>query len=240
MKTEFRIVRTAHLLALLMATVVISPAQMMGGGGHGGGYSGGNGGMMGSLGGMMGGSLTGMMGGNSGLAFGSDGTLYVTRSAVAQGPGQTVTTQLAAIDTNGKSKWTLPINADSASQPAIGKDGTLFITTSDWWSWMYGWMYDGSTPSDKTTANLLIITPGDTSASIALTVPLAGQVASAPQIATDNAGGYLVFVVTVDAFSGTGMNTSSASGSYLYAFSPAGTLRYRLQLSQGSSGMMGF
>jgi len=232
MKAEFTIARTAHLLALLMAAVVISPAQMMGGGG--------NGGTMGSLGGMMGGSLTGMMGGNSGLAIGSDGTLYITRSAVAQGAGQAVTTQLAAIDTNGKSKWTLPINADSASQPVVGKDGTLFITTSDWWSWMYGWMDDGSAPSDKITPNLLVITPGDTSASIALTVPLTGQVASAPQIATDNAGGYVVYVVTVDAFAGMGMSTSATSGSYLYAFSPTGTLKYRLPLSQGGSGMMGF
>ncbi len=243
MKTTFR---TGHhavrLLALVLALAAVSLAQMGGGmmgGGHGNGY----GGMMGnSLGGMMGGSLSGMMGGGSGLAVGTDGTLYITRSATpqAQGQAQTASTQLAALDSNGIAKWTLPINASNASQPALGKDGTLFVTTSDWLNWMYDWMYNRSTPAAGTTSNLLVIKPGATSASVAVTVPLAGQVASAPQIAADNAGGYVVYVITVDGFHGAGFNTSTTSGTYLYAFSPTGTLKYRLQLSQGGYGMMGF
>lgn len=251
MKKTFGIARHGVRLSIVaLALAAVSLAQM---GGNGGMMGGGNGGMMGgggyggmmggSLGGMMGGSLSGMMGGGSGLTLGPDGTLYVTRSATTQVQGQVaqnVTTQLAAIDANGNSKWTLPINSSSASQPALGKDGTLFVTTSNWLSWMYDWMYNRGTPAAGTTSNLLVIQPGTTSANVVLTVPLAGQVASAPQIATDNAGGYVVYVVTVDGFNGNGINTGTTSGSYLYAFSPAGALKYRLQLSQGGFGMMGF
>jgi hypothetical protein len=243
-----------RLLVLASALAAVSSAQMGGGmmGGNGGsneggmmggGSNGSNGSGMMSLGGMMGGSLAGMMGGGSGLTFGPDGTLYLTRSATIQTQGQasqTITTQLAAIDGNGNAKWTLPISSSGASQPALGKDGTLFVTTSDWSSWMYDWMNNRSTPAAGTTANLLVIKPGTTSASIALTVPLVGQVVSAPQIAADNAGGYIVYVVTVDGFTGTGINTSTSSGSYLYAFAPSGAQKYRIQLSQGSFGMMGF
>ncbi|MCW5983539.1 MAG: hypothetical protein KIT09_35940 [Bryobacteraceae bacterium] len=231
----------SRLLILVLGLTAASLAQMGGGmmgGDHGNGY----GGMMGnSLGGMMGGSLSGMMGGGSGLAVGTDGTLYITRSATpqAQGQAQTASTQLAALDSNGNAKWTLSINANRASQPTLGKDGTLFVTTSDWMNWMYDWMYNRSTPAAGSTSNLLIIKPAETSASVAVTVPLAGHVASAPQIAADSAGGYVVYVVTVDGFHGAGFNTSTTSGTYLNAFSPTGTLKYRVQLSQGGYGMMG-
>ncbi len=199
--------------------------------------------MGGSLGGMMGGSLSGMMGGGSGLTFGPDGTLYITRTTTpAQGQSaQNATTQLAALDGNGNAKWTLAINSSSASQPALGKDGTLFLTTSDWFDWMYGWMYNRSTPAAGTVANLLVVKPGATSATLVTTVPLQGQIASAPQIAADNAGGYIVYVVTVDAFSANGLTSGANSGAYLSAFSPSGALKYRIQLSKGGgSGMMGF
>lgn len=231
----FGILRQEVLVsALTLATTTIGLGQM---GGMRGGYGGGAGT---SLGGMMGGSLSGMMGGGTGLAIGTDGTLYITRSAQAQGQStQTVTTQLAAIDVNGNVKWTLPINSSSASQPTLGKDGTLFVTTSDWLNWMYDWMYSRSIPTAGTTANLLVIKPGATSASLIAAVPLAGQLASAPQIATDNEGNYAVYIVCVDAFSGSTLNTSATSGSYLYAFSPTGALKYKLQLSQGGYGMMG-
>ncbi len=244
MKARSGIVRHGmRLLIVALALATVSLAQM-GGGMMGGGYGNGYGGMMGgSLGGMMGGSLSGMMGGGSGLTIGPDGTLYIMRSAATQAQGQvaqTVTSHLAAIDANGNTKWTLPINSSSASQPVLGKDGTLFVTTSDWQNWMYNWMYNRSTPAAGTTSNLLVVKPDGTSASIVLTVPLAGQVASAPQIATDNAGGYVVYVVTVDGFNGNGFNTGTTSGSYLYAFSPTGALKYRLQLSQGGYGVTGF
>jgi hypothetical protein len=177
------------------------------------------------------------------LTIGPDGTLYITRSAAAQGQGQSNDTQLAAIDTNGIAKWTLSINSSSASQSALGKDGTLFVTTfvttSDWLTWMYNWMYSRSVPSTGTTPKLLIVQPDATSATVVHTVALVGQVASAPRIATDNAGGYIVYVVTIDGFNGTGFNNSSTSGTYLYAFSHTGGLKYRLQLSQGGVGMMG-
>lgn len=225
---------------LLVATAAVGAAQMGGMRGAAGGA--GNA----TLGGMMGGSLYGMMGGGSGLTVGPDGTLYLTRSVQTQGQSsQTAATQLTAIDGNGNSKWTLTLNSGSASQPALAKDGTLFVTTCDWLNWMYDWMFSRSIPTSTTTASLLVIKPGATSAAIVSTVPLAGQIASAPQIATDSTGNYVVFVVSVDAFSGNGLNTTSTAGSYLYAFSPAGALKYKLQLSQGGSaamgpGMMGF
>ncbi len=223
------------LTASLLATAAAGMAQM-------GGMRGGYGGIMGgnSLGGMLGGSLSGMMGGGTGLSIGTDGTLYITRSVPAQSQStQPASTQLAAIDPNGNVKWTLSVNSSSASQPAIGKDGMLFVTTSDWLNWMYDWMYTRSIPSAGSTPNLLVIRPDATSATIIATVPLTGQIASSPQIAADNAGSYAVYVVCVDAISGSILNTTATAGSYLYAFSPTGTLKYKLQLSQGGSGIMG-
>ena len=222
------------ILRLFVMTLIVTAASsaQMGGGMMGG-----------SLGGMMGGSLSGMMGGGSGLTIGPDGTLYLVRSAAAPS-SQTVTTQLAAIDPGGNVKWTLPINSGTASQPALGSDGTLFVTTSDWLNWMFNWMYNGiysvSPAADPDAANLVVVRPGAASATVIATVPLAGHVASAPQIATDNAGGYVVYVVTADAMNGNGLNNSPNSGSYLYAFSPTGALKYRLQLSQSGMGMMSF
>lgn len=227
-------------LILMLAAAALATAQMGGMRGAPGGA--GNG----SLGGMMGGSLYSMMGGGSGLTIGSDGTLYLMRSVPGQGQSNpTASTQLAAIDANGNPKWTLPIAGSSASQPALAKDGTLFVTTSDWLNWMYDWMFSRSVPTTESTASLLVIKAGATSAAIVTTVPLAGQIASAPQIATDSTGNYVVYVVSVDAFSGTGFNNTSTAGSYLYAFSTTGALKYKLQLSQGGSvpmgpGMMGF
>jgi hypothetical protein len=242
--------RSTYIVALAIVFQAVSSAQMargMMGGGTGNGNS--NGGMMGgrgngasggmmsgSIGGMMFGSLAGMMGGNSGLTIGSDGTLYITRSTASQNQmSQDFNSQLSAIDTNGNAKWTLTINS-GASQPALGKDGLLFVTTSDWMSWMY----NGSTTAASTKPNLLIINPGTTSATIVATVPLQGDIVSAPQIGTDNAGGCTVYVVTIDMPDGTMMVNSSGSGTYLFAFSSSGTQKYRLQLSQGGSGMMGF
>ena len=189
----------------------------------------------GSLGGMMGGTLSAMMGGGAGLTVGADGTLYITRSVQSQGQSNHTVTQLAAIDANGKAKWTLPIDSDSASQPALGKDGTLFVTTNDW----SDWMYSKTLPAAGSTPTLLVIKPGTTSATVIATIHLTGQMASAPQIAADSAGNYVVYVISVDAFTATGMNNTSTSGTYLNAFSPTGTLKYRIQLSQGGSGMMG-
>lgn len=77
---------------------------------------------------------------------------------------------------------------------------------------MYDWMYSRSLPAAGSTANLLVINPGSTSASLVATVPLSGQLASAPQIAPDSAGSYVVYVVSVDAFDG---NTGTTSGTYL-------------------------
>ncbi len=242
--------RSACVLGLAVVFAAVSVAQMgggmmgpgMGNGNTNGGMMSGNGngmsnGMMnGSIGGMMSGALAGMVGGSSGLTIGSDGTLYITRSAPSQNQtSQNPNSQLAAIDTNGNAKWTLPFNATS-SQPALGKDGMLFVTTSDWMNWMYSGA--GTTTSSK--PSLLIVKPGSTSATIQTTIPLQGDMASAPQIGTDNAGGYIVYVVTVDMPDGSTSSTNSTAGTYLWAFSPSGALKYKLQLSQAGIGMMGF
>ena len=242
--------RITYIAALAIAFQAVSAAQMGGGTmGGGRGSSSGNGGMMGgngngtsngmingSIGGMMSGALAGMMGGSSGLTIGSDGTLYITRSAASQNQmSQNPNSQLAAIDTNGNAKWTLPFNA-TASQPALGKDGMLFVTTSDWMNWMYS----GTSTTASSKPNLLIVKPGSTSATIQTTISLQGDMASAPQIGTDNAGGYIVYVVTVDMPDGNTPSMNSTAGTYLWAFSPSGALKYKLQLSQAGIGMMGF
>ena len=251
MERRFSITRrSSGLLVLAIVFAAVSTAQMgggmMGGGttnsGSNGGMMGGNGtgtsgGMMnGSMGGMMSGALAGMMGGNSGLTIASDGTLYITRSATSQNQApQSFNTQLAAIDTNGTAKWTLPIST-TASQPALGKDGTLFVTTSDWMNWMYS----GTTMTAAAKPSLLIVKPGTASATIAATIQLQGDMASAPQIGADNVGGYIVYVVTVDMPDRNTTSANSTAGTYLWAFSPSGALKYKLQLSQAGIGMMGF
>lgn len=236
MSNVFRIPRCGVLLTVITLTMSTAAMAQMGGmRGGSGSIFGGN-----SLGGMFGGALSGMMGGGTGLSIGTDGTLYLSRSAPTQNQSaQPTSTQLTAIDLNGNVKWSLPIDSSSASQPAVGKDGTLFVTTSDWSNWMYDWMYNRSIPTAGSTPNLLVIKPGATSATIFATIPLTGQIASSPQIATDGAGSYVVYVVCVDAFAGNALNTTATSGSYLYAFSPSGILKYKLQLSQGGSGIMG-
>lgn len=240
--------RSASVLGLAVAFATLSAAQMGGGmGGRGGNSnSNGNGGMMGggtsngmasgSIGGMMSGALSGMMGGGSGLTIGSDGTLYITRAASAQNQtSANANSQVAAIDTNGNAKWTLSFNT-SASQPVLGKDGLLFVTTSDW----LNWMYRGTSTTTSSKPNLVIVKPGAASATIQTTIPLQGDIASVPQIGTDNAGGYIVYVVTVDMPDGSTSATNSTAGTYLWAFSPSGALKYKLQLSQAGIGMMGF
>ncbi len=240
--------RNTLIAALAIVFQAVSAAQMGGGMmGSGTGSGRGNGGMMGgngtsngmmngSIAGMMSGALAGMMGGSSGLTIGSDGTLYITRSVASQNQmSRNPNSQLAAIDTNGNAKWTLPFNA-TASQPALGKDGMLFVTTSDWMNWMYS----GTSTTTSSKPSLLIVKPGSASATIQTTIPLQGDMASAPQIGTDNAGGYIVYVVTVDMPDGSTPSTNSTAETYLWAFSPSGALKYKLQLSQACMGMMAF
>src|SRR5579883_1501471 len=119
--------RNTLIAALAIVFQAVSAAQMGGGMmGSGTGSGRGNGGMMGgngtsngmmngSIAGMMSGALAGMMGGSSGLTIGSDGTLYITRSVASQNQmSRNPNSQLAAIDTNGNAKWTLPFNATAA------------------------------------------------------------------------------------------------------------------------------
>ncbi len=89
------------------------------------------------------------------------------------------------------------------------------------------WMYSGTGTTTSSKPNLLIVKPGSASATIQTTIPLQGDMASAPQIGTDSAGGY---VVTVDMPGGNTPSANSTAGTYLWAFSRSGSLKYKLQL----------
>lgn len=238
----------AKLAAIVVLLTPLALAQMgggmMGGGGMGsGGMGGGNsqtgygmqpGGVYGMGYGMMGGSAFGM---GSGMidtfspAVAADGTAYVMRwlSGTSQSATQPqAQTQLVAISPlDGTVKWALPITGTVMSQPVVGTDGRIFLTSS-----FYNTSGSGTTGATGHSA-LFVITPAGTSAAISNPILLTGAMASVPKIASDGSGGYIVYIIASDA-DGMGYQTTSTGGAaYLYAFLPSGATKFPpVKLSQ--------
>jgi hypothetical protein len=243
-RAKVKVILRIVVMAVALASLAAAQMGMMGGGGGmmggGGIIGGGNDGTMGPGGvygmsyGMMGGKSFGMGSGMSdtfGPAIGPDGTVYVLRWTTGTSQGQT---QLVAIDPqSGKSKWTVTVDGVLVSQPVVGSDGKIFLTTSagslsDMSGSMMGSGMSGSTPAGAASATLLIVN----STGGKQTVTLPGDFASAPKIGTNGSGGYQVYVMVSDIGSIMGNQNQSASGrSYLSAFSPDGTERFKLQLN---------
>ncbi len=238
-----RIIGPGARTALAFAVAVPLAFSQMGGGmgggmGSGSGMPGGSGtsgsGMPGSGagGGMLGGGMPGgMMGAGmemAGPAVGPDGTAYVLRRTVvttqANNTLAQVKTELVAINVkDGNAKWTLGIDGWMVSEPAFGKDGRIFVTTSA-----------GGASTAKSA--LLVVIADQLSARIANRVEVGADVLSAPRIASDDAG-YVVYVIASEMGRGmmdTDATSDSQAGSTLYAFLPDGREKFKVQLFQGT------
>ena len=207
-----RLFSRAALLALVLTTLVF--AQMGGGmgNGNGGGMMGpGNPGAPGTTGmnpgqGMGSGmGMSGAMGSREmmdGPTVGPDGTVYVVRLASAATTNQGMMSpstsaskyELVAISaSNGLTKWRVEITGTMVSEPALGKDGKIFMTASDFAMNGQnqsggGMMNPGASTTTARKSRLIIVTAYPASASISNTIELDSDVLSAPRTATDETG----------------------------------------------------
>lgn len=261
--------------ALLAAQVVFAQmgGGMMGRGSSGssmGGYGTGQqtgnmgpGGMSGQISGMGAGMGAGMgtgMGAGMGAglmdgpAVGPDGTAYVVRgvnvpatSGQAAPVGQyQIRREIVAISPiDGTLMWKLAIPAGRVSEPAVAKDGKIFLTVDDTPLGMQGQIGGTLNPGTQTTPNkakLLTIVASPASAQIQNTVEVASDVLSAPKIATDTAGNYIVYAYGME-IAGMGFRNADDGDSVpagerdLYAFGSDGRLKFKVQLGQGLAGI---
>ncbi len=245
--------RTA-LLALVLTTLTF--AQMGGGMGNGmgGGMMGpGNSGTPGTTGmnsgqGMGSGmGMSGAMGSREmmdGPTVGPDGTVYVVRLASAATTNQGMMSpstiaskyELVAISaSNGLAKWKVEITGTMVSEPALGKDGKIFMTASDFVMNGQdqsggGMMNPGTSTTSARKSRLIIVTAYPASASISNTIELDSDVLSAPKV-TDEATSYTVYVTGFEM--GADDKDAVASGQKtLYAFTPAGGLKFSVKINQ--------
>ena len=242
----------SRLFAFLVASAAIVPAQMPGGMGPGHGTPATPvGDYMKMFQGMGG---TPMMGSGMGvgmtddIAIAADGTAYVIRSIASAQPanGMPASTswqfELAAINpSDGSTAWKLQLPGGRVSRPVIASDGLIYLTVDNYQMFYANFSAGGSmmTPSQAqiNDGQLLVISPANGSASILRTIQTTSDVLSAPRMAADPAGGYLIYVLGYDMMSWTptqGSNTVTfAPGEkVLYAYQPDGTLKFSIKLSQ--------
>ena len=242
-------------LALLLFSASIAVAQMGGGMGNGGGPMHGQGtdansgmgpggmgaGGMGPGGGM--GMGSGMM---NDLAVGPDGTAYIlSRTGTPQTGGMMQSgnnsrkTELVALDLrNGAEKWKIEVDAEMVSEPVFGKDGRIFVTAADvrGQGTQGGGMMTPGTSGVTRKAQLLVIVPAATSASVMAKTDVDSDVLSAPRVAPDDAGGYVVYATGFE-MSGMGRNDDDRDGATsgqrdLYAFTPDGRVKFKVKIGQ--------
>jgi outer membrane protein assembly factor BamB len=191
-------------------------------GATGGGMPGG-GAPTGDIQGVMGSTMGEMM---SGFVVGPDGTAYLLRTTTSTAAGSTQQTRKAELiavnPQTGRANWKLQIDGTMVSTPVLGKDGSIYLTTSE---------LPMLTTAVIRKPALVIVAPGATSARVQNRVEIASDLLSVPQISPD---GQTVYVVTTDMPEmGNGlMSTTMAVDPTLYAFSPSGALKFKVQLSQ--------
>jgi len=253
------------LIALLAARVSFAQmgGGMMGSGSSGSGMNGngsgqqggsmGSGGMSGQM--MASGMGAGMGGGMmDGPAVGPDGTAYVVRRAdtpatsgqvMPPGQGQIRHELVAISPLDGKPRWTLVIQAGRISEPAVARDGKIFLAVDETPMGMQGQPGGMMSPGTQTTPNkakLITVTAGPSSAQIQYTVEVDSDVLSAPKIATDTAGNYVVYAYGMEMAGMGSRNTDDrdsipAGERDLYAFDSDGRLKFRVKLSQAQAGI---
>ncbi len=254
------------LIALLAAQVIV--AQMGGGmmgpgssgsgmGGNGSGQQGGGMGSGGMSGQMMASGMGAGMGGGmmDGPAVGPDGTAYIVRRAdtpassgqmMPQGQSQIRYELVAISPLDGKPRWTLVIQASRISEPAVARDGRIFLTVDDTPMGVQGQPGGMMNPGTRATPNkakLITVIAGPNSAQIQNAVEVDSDVLSAPKIAiTDTAGNYVVYAYGTEMAGMGSRNTDDrdslpAGERDLYVFGPDGRFKFRVKLSQAQVGI---
>jgi outer membrane protein assembly factor BamB len=183
-----------------------------------------------------------------GPTVGPDATAFVVRRAPSAAiPGmmqpQTATPahELVAVNPrDGSAKWKLQITGAMISEPALAQDGRIFLTSSEFpglaLSRLGGMMTPGG-PASAGKARLIVVTTTAVSARISNTVEVDSDMLSAPRVATDETGSYVVYVT---GFEMGGMrdyligdsDSTPAGEKTLYAFNPDGQLRFKLKLNE--------
>ena len=188
---------------------------------------------------MMGQAMSGM--GASGPVVAPDSTAYSLRQSTRTGMGMMSTGggyELVAISPiDGSDRWKLQLSGYLFSQPVLAPDGNIFLTDSepgmmfDFTSGMWGPTTRGDT-AQKSQLIVISTTPG--SARIVNQVEIDVDMLSQPVIASDGAGGYIVYVITFDMGQPGAMMQSgnNAVERYLHAFLPDGTLKFKVKLGQ--------
>lgn len=155
------------------------------------------------------------------LAVGPDGTAYLVRAASSNSIGMMGAASGGAVliavnPQTGKANWKAPISGTMISQPVLGAAGaTIYLTTSEP-------PFLGSTATAQPA--LLIVTA---SSGVVNRISIAADMLSAPTVSAD---GQTVYVLATDV---GGFTTAGMTGTgTLYAFSPTGTLKFKVQLSQ--------
>ena len=239
---------------LTAAFTTLTFAQM--GGGMGPGNSGNPGtpsttgmnssqGMASGMGSSMG--MSGAMGSREmmdGPAVGPDGTVYVVRLASTSTTNQGMMSpstgaskyELVAINaTNGATNWKLEVGGTMLSEPVLAKDGKIFMTASDFVmngknQSGSGMMNPGTATGTARKSRLIVVTAVSGPASISNTIELDSDVLSAPKV-TAEASNYSVYVTGFEM--GVDDKDTIASGQKtLYAFTPAGDLKFSVKVNQ--------
>ena len=99
---------------------------------------------------------------------------------------------------NGLAKWKLAITGTMVSEPALGKDGKIFMTASDFVMTGKnqsggGMMNPGTATGTARKSRLIVVTANSTSASISSTIEMDSDVLSAPKVVAE-ATNYSVYV----------------------------------------------
>lgn len=254
--------RIQRLFTFLFASSSIMLAQM-GGGMQGGGMGPGHGNPTTSSGLYMqmfqNMGQTPMMGSGMGVgmtddfAVGPDGTAYVVRSIESTGSAngtplsaswQFELTAISPVD--GSANWKLPISSGRVSRPVLASDGLIYLAVDNYQMLYANFSSGGSmmTSSQAQTndGRILVISQSNGTASIVRTIQTASDILSAPRIAADPSGAYLVYVLGYDMMSWTSTSASQA-GTFapgektLYAYRPDGSLKFSVKLSKTGNGL---
>jgi outer membrane protein assembly factor BamB len=142
---------------------------------------------------------------------------------------------------DGTDRWTLPLNGYMFSAPVLAPDGNIFLTDSEpgtMFDWSSGTWVPGTRGNAGQKSRLFVIAATPASAGIVAQVEIDVDLLSVPAIASDGAGGYLVYVNTFDMGQPGAMMFGGNPGvdRYLYAFLPDGTLKFKVALGQMSWG----
>ncbi len=180
------------------------------------------------------------------LTLGPDGTAYVIRTVASAQPATVASPlytwqfELDAISPiDGSTKWKLPISSGRVSNPVLASDGLIYLSVDNY-QMFYANFYSGGTlmtapQAQAKDGQVLVISATNASASVMRTIQTSSDVLSAPKIAVDPAGGYMVYVLGYDMMSWTAAASSNSAtfapgDKTLYAYRSDGSLKFSVKL----------